>query len=520
LVLIILDGWGLSPSQEGNATLTVATPNFDQLMSFFPHTSLHASGEEVGLSWGEMGNSEVGHLNLGTGRIIMQDLPRIDKSIKDGSFFANQELLKAFQWTRQKQSNLHLIGLASAGGVHSHLGHLFALLDLAAREKVNQVFIHMITDGRDTPAKVALNDLESILEKCRQTGVGKIATLMGRYFAMDRDKRWDRVQKAYAAMFEQGVQKASAEEAINSAYAAGKTDEFIEPIAMSDCPRIKDGDSIIFFNYRSDRAREFSQAIINHDFKNFPRQNVLKDFYFVSFTSYGHEPSPNVKVAFFAEKVKSSLAQLISENKFSQLHLAETEKYPHVTYFFNAGQEKEFPGEKRILVPSPKVATYDLKPEMSAQEVANKFLASFEAEKPIFTVLNFANPDMVGHTGILTVTEQAIATVDACLGQISHNVLSAGANLIITADHGNAEEMINLQTKEPNKEHTTNPVPLILALPEKRLPKPLTVDLNYKINLAATPPVGVLADITTTCLDVLGIAKPPGMAGQSLRKAI
>jgi len=520
LVLVILDGWGLTPNQEGNAILAVPTPNFDQLLSYFPHTSLHASGEEVGLPWGEMGNSEVGHLNLGTGRIIMQDLPRIDKSIEDKTFFTNGELLTAYRQVAQKKTNLHLVGLTSAGGVHSHINHLFALLDLAARQKINQVFIHMITDGRDTPPKVALNDLAGLEQKCRQLGVGKVASVMGRYFAMDRDKHWDRVQKAYETMFAASSEKPSAQAAIQAAYDAGKTDEFIEPMAIAETPRIKDGDSIIFFNYRSDRAKQISASIINADFKSFPRAVIWKHYYFVSFTSYGHEPTPNVKVAFFAEKVSQPLAEMIAANNLSQLHIAETEKFAHVTYFFNAGQEKELPGEQRILVPSPKVATYDLKPEMSAAEVTDKFLAHFTANKPAFSILNYANTDMVGHTGILEAAKSAVATVDSCLGKLSFQVLSAGANLIVTADHGNAEEMINLQTNEVNKEHTTNPVPLILALGERRLNSPLAINLDCKMKLAAAPPIGVLADVTATCVDLLDLSQQPEITGQSLRKAI
>lgn len=521
LVLLILDGYGLSPSVEGNAIFSVPTPNFDQLLSYFPHASLHASGQEVGLSWGEMGNSEVGHLNLGTGRIIMQDLPRIDKSIQDGAFFTNAELLDAFKRASEKGANLHLLGLVSSGGVHSHINHLFALLDLSSKLNFKNVFIHMITDGRDTAAKIALEDLKNLEAKIASTGVGKIATVMGRYYAMDRDKHWDRIQKAYEAMFNpQTTPKNSAAEAISEAYNSGKTDEFIDPVAIAGAPRIKEGDSIVFFNYRSDRAKQISDAIINNDFKGFNRPVTLNDFYFCSFTSYGHEPSPNVKVAFFADKVINPLGKILADSNLTQLHTAETEKFAHVTYFFNAGQEKPFVGEERILVPSPKVATYDLKPEMSVNEVMTAFIKTFQEKKPHFSVINFANADMVGHTGILEAAKSAIIAVDKALGGLSNAVLSAGGNLVVTADHGNAEQMINPQTGEADKEHTTNPVPMILALQEKRLQSPIIIDQNYKISMAAGQPVGVLADVTSTAIEILGLKQPAEITGQSLRSVI
>ena len=522
LVLVILDGWGQTPNQEGNAIFSVATPNFDQLLSYFPHAQLHASGQEVGLSWGEPGNSEVGHLNLGSGRIIMQDLPRIDKTIEDGTFFSNRELLEAYNLALKNKKNLHLIGLVSAGGVHSHLNHLLALLDLASRLKVNNVFVHMITDGRDTPPRVALNDLKTLENKFQSLGLGKVATVVGRYLAMDRDKHWDRIQKAYDCLtLSSWPQKApSPAEAIQAAYNAGQTDEFIEPVLIEGTPRIQDGDPIIFFNYRADRSKQLSESLISPDFQGFNRQVVLRRSYFVSFTSYGHEPSPNVKIAFFAEKIQNPLAKVLSDNQLKQFHLAETEKYAHVTYFFNGGREEPFPGEERLLIPSPKVATYDLKPEMSAREVTQGFLEFFRQNRPSLSVINFANPDMVGHTGVFAATCRAISVVDECLGKVSAAVLAANGNLIVTADHGNAEQMINPETGEVNKEHTTNPVPLILAFSERRQSSALPIDLNYKLNFAATPPVGVLADVTATCLDVLGLTPPTEISGQSLRKVI
>ena len=522
LVLLILDGWGLAPTVEDNAIFSAPTPNFDQLLGYFPHASLQASGDGVGLSWGEIGNSEVGHLNLGTGRITMQDLPRIDKTIQDGTFFNNNELLDAYKKVRERGTNLHLIGLVSAGGVHSHINHLLALLDLASKMQVKNVYVHFITDGRDTPAKVALADLKTLEAKFSQTGRGQVATLMGRYFPMDRDKHWDRVQKAYEAMFAPSFTNhaETVESAIEKNYEAGKTDEFIEPTIIDNTPRINEGDSIIFFNYRSDRVKQISEAIINRNFKSFKRSKIINDFYFVSFTSYGNEPSPNVKVAFFAEKVFNELGKIIADNSLSQLHLAETEKYAHVTYFFNAGREDLYRDEKHILVQSPKVPTYDLKPEMSVAEIVQKFTDYFKSNKPNFSVVNFANPDMVGHTGVMAATKKAIVAADSALGNFSNLILSAGGNLIVTADHGNAEQMVNPNTGEVDKEHTTNPVPVILGFQEKRLTQAIPIDVSYKIALAARKPVGVLSDLTATTLDILGLNKPAEMTGQSLRNII
>lgn len=506
LALIILDGWGLSPEEKGNSIFSTPTPNFDKLMSMFPYTSVHASGEEVGLSWGEMGNSEVGHLNLGTGRIIMQDLPRIDKTIADGSFFKNQELIEAFNFAKKNNSNLHLVGLTSNGGVHSHLNHLLALIDMAKLQKFNRVFVHVITDGRDTPQKVILQDLPKLQNKFKEAGFGVISSVSGRFYAMDRDKRVERTQKAFAAMTSDNAPKAkTAQEAIDKSYSNGKTDEFIEPVAIENTPRIKSKDAVIFYNFRSDRVRQISSEIIAK----------IPNIYFASFTSYGHESTPLVKVAFLAEKVTNQLAMNLSNNKISQLHIAETEKYPHVTYFFNGGWEMPFAGEERILISSPKVATYDLKPEMSADEVTSKFIDYFKNKIPQFTVLNFANPDMVGHTGNFQAACQAIATTDACLGQVAATVLNGGGNLLITADHGNAEQMINPETGEVDKEHTTNPVPFILAFQDKKK-QPTPVSLEVKIAYVAAQPTGVLADITATIINKLGLMKPQEMTGQDL----
>lgn len=510
IVLAILDGWGLNPMEDGNAIFSAPTPNYDKLLSQFPSTLLAASGQEVGLDWGEMGNSEVGHLNLGTGRVVMQDLPRIDKSIADGSFFKNPELLGAFQYAKNHQSKLHLLGLVSAGGVHSHINHLLAFLDMAKDENFTEVYIHIISDGRDTAPQIILTDLKKVEAKIAQTGVGKVASVIGRYYAMDRDKRTERTQKAYNTLTAESASTAeSAETAIAAAYKVGKSDEFIEPVKIDNLPRVKSEDALIFFNFRSDRARQISDLLIK-----------IPDLYFVSFTSYGHEPTSLVKVAFLSEKVTDQLAMILSNHKIPQFHIAETEKYAHVTYFFNGGWEAPFTQEERMLIPSPKVATYDLKPEMSAEQIAQKFCDYFLAHHPIFTVLNFANADMVGHTGNFEATKTAIATVDRCLGKLAATVLNHSGDLLVTADHGNAEQMINPQTGEIDKEHTTNPVPLILGFAERQLKQPQEITLETKIAQAAQPPTGVLADVTATIIKRLNLDLPAEITGQDLAAVI
>ena len=510
LVLAILDGWGLSPTQKGNAIASMPTPNYDKLISKFPHTLLSASGQEVGLDWGEMGNSEVGHLNLGTGRVVMQDLPRIDRSISDGTFFTNTSLLGAFSYAKKNNSKVHLLGLCSAGGVHSHINHLLAFLDMAKKQQWSEVYIHIITDGRDTAPKAIQADLQKIQNKIAQTGIGKIASVMGRYFAMDRDKHQDRIQKAYNVLTSDSVPQADTpEKAIAASYGAGKSDEFIEPVKIDLTPRIKPGDAVIFFNFRSDRAKQISDLLIK-----------IPELYFVSFTSYGHEPTSLVKVAFLADKVTDQLAMVLSNAKLTQLHIAETEKYAHVTYFFNGGWDAPFALEERLLVPSPQVATYDLKPEMSAPEITKQFSQYFISHKPNFTVLNFANADMVGHTGNFKATQQAVATVDSCLGQLANQVLSNGGDLIVTADHGNAEQMINLETGEINKEHTTNPVPLILCFSDRASSHPQEVTQETKMAQAAQTPTGVLADVTATIIKRLNLDQELEISGQDLAAVI
>lgn len=506
LVLLILDGWGLSPETQGNAILNTPTPNYDRLLASFPNSSLHASGEEVGLSWGEMGNSEVGHLNLGTGRVIMQDLPRINKSIADGMFFSNPDLLAAFEHAKANNSNVHILGLFSSGGVHSHYDHLFAFLEMAQKQVFGRVYLHLISDGRDTAPKVFLQDLQKLNQKIANLKIGRIASIMGRYWAMDRDKHWDRIEKAVNVLTEENSPKANdPQTAVNNSYAQNKLDEFIEPVQIEGTPRIKENDAVIFFNYRSDRAKQIAEKIIE-------KRKVL----FVSFTNYGHEPSRMTRIAFFADKIENQLASLLSQANLSQLHLAETEKYAHVTYFFNGGLEAAFPNEERILVPSPKVETYDLQPEMSVAQIVTKFIWHFEAKKPAFSVMNFANPDMVGHTGIFDATCKAVAATDLALGKLADYCLKSEIDLIITADHGNAEQMINIQTGEVDKEHTTNPVPIIIAFKEKFKKNSFPVSQDAKIALAAQSPIGVLSDVTSTIITRFGLRLPGEMTGNDL----
>lgn len=516
VLLIIMDGLGISPVTEGNAVYQAKTPCLDNLIKNYPATLLHASGQEVGLSFGEMGNSEVGHLNLGTGRVILQDLPRINQAIESKVFFQNSELVDACKFVNKNKSTLHLVGLSSNGGVHSHIDHLLALMEMAQREKVKKVAIHIITDGRDTPPKVAKNFVKKIEEKITTLGIGEIASVVGRYYAMDRDKHWsDRTQLAYELLTEgKGVKFNSPGEAIEDGYQCGETDETLTPKIINPNFTISEKDAIISYNYRIDRIGQISDAFIDPDFKGFRRKKYLKELLFVSFTNYGFEPTNFVKIAFFSNKMQNSLAEILGQNGLRHLHVAESEKYAHITYFFNGGEEKPFKHEDRILVPSPRVRSYNEKPEMSAKIITNKFLTYFKAKNPHFTVLNFANPDMVGHTGDLKATIKAVETVDDCLRIILDKIGSTGARIIVTADHGNAEQMINPETDEIDKEHTTNPVSFIIVSDKKQ---PCGMD---KITLSSIQPVAVLADIAPTILNFLEIKPPAEMNGQNLRDVI
>lgn len=512
VILIILDGWGMSPVEKGNAIYQARTPFFDYLISDFPATLLHASGQEVGLSWGEVGNSEVGHFNLGIGRVSWQSLPMIDNAIKTNAFFENKVLMETLNHAKGK--TLHLIGLLSNGGVHSHINHCFALLDAAKKFGVSKVFIHAITDGRDTAAKEALGFVQETETKIKELGVdAKIATLSGRYFAMDRDNHWDRMEKVYDAIINwRGEEAQSAKEGINAAYSRGESDEFLTPTIISGGEAIKSGESVIFFNFRADRARQMVKMLIDPNFKEF-QKGELKDLDFVIMTPYETDWHLNVKTIFQIETAPMSLAEILSANKMSQFHLAETEKYAHVTYFFNGGVENPFVGEKRIMIPSPQIATYDLKPEMSAVKVTETFLTEFSKSQFDFSVINFANPDMVGHTGNFLATIKACEIVDQCLRKIADLVLAhENLQMIVIADHGNAEQMENPETKEADKEHTTNYVPLISVANHYRGRGKKAKLLDF----ASAEATGILADLAPTILEILKIKKSDLMTGSPL----
>ena len=500
-MLMILDGFGKNPNKEGNAIELANTPNIDELMRKNPTTTIYTSGLAVGLPEGQMGNSEVGHTNIGAGRIVYQELTKITKSIEDGDFFSNQELVAAIENCKKNNSKLHILGLLSDGGVHSHMRHLFAVLELAKRKGFEDVYVHCFLDGRDTPPASAEGYILKLEEKMKEKGVGKIASISGRFYAMDRDKRWQRVQKAYDAIVKgEGVKATSAEMAIEASYQKEVFDEFVEPTVIyngeNPVATIENNDSVIFFNFRPDRAREITRTIVDKDFNEFETKKM--DLYFVCFTQYD-ETMPNVHVAFKPTELKNTFGEYISKHGLKQLRIAETEKYAHVTFFFNGGNEKQYEGEDRILVPSPKVETYDMKPEMSAYEVTKNVVEQIENEKYDAIILNFANPDMVGHTGSLEAAMKAVEAIDECVGKIVKSIEKVKGVLLITADHGNAEQMIDYKTGEPHTAHTTNPVPLILVGMD---------DVKLK--------EGKLADLAPTMLDIMGLEKPEEMTGESL----
>ena len=495
--LIIMDGFGLRHETEGNAVAAAATPRLEQFFQEFAHTELSASGLDVGLPAGQMGNSEVGHTNIGAGRVVFQDLPRISKAIDDGSFFENPAYVRAMDACREHDSSLHLMGLLSDGGVHSHLEHLFALMKMARDRGLEKVYIHAFLDGRDVSPTSGADFVTRTVEKCRELGVGKIATVMGRFYAMDRDKRWDRVEAAYDAMVygEGAAINPVPVAAVKNAYANGVTDEFVEPVICDPDGTISDHDSVIFFNFRPDRAREITRAFVDPDFNGFTRQYFPVTF--VCTTEYD-ATMPNVEVAYPRLSVRNGLGEYLSSMGLTQLRIAETEKYAHVTFFFNGGVETQFPGEDRVLVPSPKVATYDLQPEMSADEVADKCVERIESGAYDVIILNFANCDMVGHTGVLEAAVKAVETVDTCVGRVVEATLKMGGIAMVTADHGNAEDM-KQPDGSPMTAHTTNLVPFILCGAGSELKKN-----------------GKLADIAPTILDVMGLACPEEMDGKTL----
>ena len=502
-MLMILDGFGINEKDEGNAVKMANIPNIKRIMKQYPNTILHTSGLDVGLPEGQMGNSEVGHTNIGAGRIVYQELTRITKSIESGDFFSIPELVSAIENCKKNHSKLHIMGLLSDGGVHSHQRHLFALLELAKRKDFEDVYVHCFLDGRDTPPASAEGYLVELENKMAEKGVGKIATIMGRFYAMDRDKRWNRIEKAYDAMVKgEGEKAISVASAIENSYQKEVFDEFVVPtvICNNDKPvaKIEENDSVIFFNFRPDRAREITRAIVDENFDGFEREYFKT--YFVTFTNYD-ETITNVSVAFKKDEIKNTFGEIISERGLTQLRIAETEKYAHVTFFFNGGQEKQYPGEDRILIPSPKVETYDMKPEMSALEVTEKVLEASHSRKYDSIILNFANPDMVGHTGNVEAVIKALETLDGCVEKIVKAIEAEKGILLITADHGNCEQMIDYKTGEPHTAHTTNPVPLVLVGKDAKLKE------------------GRLADLAPTMLDLMGIEKPEEMTGESLIEA-
>lgn len=504
VVLMILDGYGLNDNCDHNAVCEGRTPVMDQLMSQCPFVKGNASGLAVGLPDGQMGNSEVGHLNMGAGRIVYQELTRITKSIQDGDFFEVPEFLQAVENCKKHDSALHLWGLVSDGGVHSHNTHIYGLLELAKRSGLEKVYVHCFLDGRDTPPASGKGFVEELEAKMKEIGVGKVASVMGRYYAMDRDNRWDRVERAYNVLTKgEGKTAASAPAGIQASYDADSNDEFVEPFVVVEDGRpvamVQDHDSVIFFNFRPDRAREITRAFCDDEFSGFAREKRL-DLMYVCFTDYD-DTIANKLVAFKKESITNTFGQFLAAHDMTQARIAETEKYAHVTFFFNGGVEEPNKGEDRILVPSPKVATYDLQPEMSAPAVCDKLVEAIKSDKYDVVIINFANPDMVGHTGIEDAAIKAIETVDACVGRAVEAVKEMDGVLFICADHGNAEQLVDYETGVPFTAHTTNPVPFILV----------NADPSYKLREG-----GCLADIAPTLIELMGMEQPKEMTGKSL----
>lgn len=501
VTLVIMDGFGIAPKSKSNAIANTPTPNIDALLARCPHTTLGASGYDVGLPDGQMGNSEVGHTNIGAGRVVFQDLPKITKAISDGTFYENPRYREAIQNCLDKGTSLHIFGLTSDGGVHSHYTHMWAVVELARRMGLDRVFLHCFMDGRDVPPTSGASYVEDTVKKCNEIGVGKVTTVMGRYYAMDRDNRWERVERAYAAMvYGEGKFNPDPVAAIRESYDSGVTDEFIEPVVTVRGAEIRENDSIIFINFRPDRAREITRAFVDPSFTGFERKKGFFPVHFVCTTQYDAE-MPNVTVAFEKESLSNTFGEYVSRLGLRQLRIAETEKYAHVTFFFNGGVETVFEGEDRVLIPSPKVPTYDLKPEMSAYEVTDAVVERIKSRKYDAIILNYANCDMVGHTGVYEAAQKAVAAVDECVGRVLEAMKSIGGITIVTADHGNAEKMLEDDGHSPFTAHTTNPVPFIICGADVQLNK------------------GRLADIAPTMLDLMGLGKPAEMTGQSLIRA-
>ena len=500
-MLMILDGFGDNKNKDGNAIKLAKTPNIDKLMKKYPNVDINTSGLAVGLPKGQMGNSEVGHTNIGAGRIVYQELTRITKSIEDGEFFTNPEFIAAIENCKKNNSKLHILGLVSDGGVHSHNRHLYGLLEMAKRRDFEDVYVHCFLDGRDTPPASAESYIIKLQDKMNEKEIGKIASLSGRFYSMDRDKRWERVKKCYDALVNgEGHKAGSSIKAIEDSYQKEVFDEFVEPTLICNgeepIATIGKNDSVIFFNFRPDRAREITRTLVDNDFNEFETKKL--DLYYVCFTQYD-ETMPNVKIAFKPTKLVNTYGEYVSKHGLKQLRIAETEKYAHVTFFFNGGEEKQYEGEDRILVSSPKVETYDMQPEMSANEVTDKVVDAINSKKYDTIILNYANPDMVGHTGSLEAAIKAVETIDNCVGRVVEAVNAQEGILLITADHGNSEQMIDYKTGEPHTAHTTNPVPLILVGKD---------DVKLKS--------GKLADLAPTMLDLMNLSKPEEMTGESL----
>ena len=503
-VLMILDGYGLNETHNGNAVYEAKTPVMDKLMAECPFVEGNASGLAVGLPDGQMGNSEVGHMNMGAGRIVYQELTRITKEINDGDFFKNEALLTAMKNAKDNDSAIHFMGLLSDGGVHSHNTHLYGLLEMAKREGLEKVYVHCFLDGRDTPPASGKGYIEELQAKMKEIGVGEIGVVSGRYYAMDRDNRWDRVELAYNALTKgEGVKGTDAVEAVQASYDNEKTDEFVLPTVMEKDGKpvavIQDKDSVVFFNFRPDRAREITRAFCDDDFQGFAREKRL-DLTYVCFTDYD-ETIANKLVAFHKVQLHNTFGEYLAAHDMTQVRIAETEKYAHVTFFFNGGVEEPNKGEDRILVKSPKVATYDLQPEMSAVQVCDKLVEAIKSDKYDVVIINFANPDMVGHTGVEEAAIKAVETVDACVGRAVEAVKEVNGQMFICADHGNAEQLVDNETGEAFTAHTTNPVPFILV----------NADPKYTLREG-----GCLADIIPTLIELMGMEKPSEMTGESL----
>ncbi len=503
-LLVVIDGWGYSPESLGNVIAAARTPYWDGLLATHPHTLAAASGEAVGLPEGQQGNSEVGHLTIGAGRVVYQPLTRISRAVRDGTFQANSELIAAVDTARERGTALHLLGLVSPGGVHSHQDHAVAICELARRRGLERVYVHAFTDGRDELPTSGAGFMQEFVDALARIGVGRVASVGGRFYGMDRDKRWERVARSYAIIAGDGDATASDPVGyIRSQYEAGVTDEFLPPVAIcpdSEAPvRIGDGDSVIFFNFRPDRARELTHALVDRRFSGFDRGRVPRDLTYVTMTEY--EQGLPVRIAYPPEDVRNTLAEVVSASGARQFHVAETEKYAHVTYFINGGREAAFPGEDRLLIPSRKdVPTYDLVPEMSAEAITDAVVEHVRGGTDTLVVVNYANPDMVGHTGDFAATVRACETVDACLRRAVDAALESGGVALVTADHGNAEHKIDPETHEPLTAHTTNPVPVVLA----------------GAGVAALRDGGGLRDIAPTVLEVMGLARPAEMTGQTL----